>query len=119
MGAAAWGSPCFQALRAPALFLGVPLESLTVYRTVPHPAIRSSLHNYYAQQVCPHCPRALESPSMFQTLLGDPGRPSPLGSNHTTPHSTAVPCLLYYMAFPSRPWQRSLGPHYAHQGTWG
>lgn len=32
---------------------GVPLESLTVYRTVPHPAIRSSLHNYYAQQGVP------------------------------------------------------------------
>ena len=30
---------------------GIPLESVTVYQTIPHPGIQGSLSSYYTQQV--------------------------------------------------------------------
>ena len=31
---------------------GIPVESLTVYKTIPHPGIQGNLNSYYSQQVC-------------------------------------------------------------------
>ena len=31
---------------------GIPVESLTVYQTIPHPGIQGNLNSYYSQQVC-------------------------------------------------------------------
>lgn len=30
---------------------GIPLESVTVYQTIPHPGIQGNLTSYYTQQV--------------------------------------------------------------------
>nr|XP_058909849.1 uroporphyrinogen-III synthase isoform X2 [Kogia breviceps] len=32
---------------------GIPMESLTVYRTIPHPGIQGNLNSYYSQQGIP------------------------------------------------------------------
>ncbi|XP_067565179.1 uroporphyrinogen-III synthase isoform X2 [Pseudorca crassidens] len=31
---------------------GIPVESLTVYQTIPHPGIQGNLNSYYSQQLC-------------------------------------------------------------------
>lgn len=33
------------------LFLGVPLETLTVYQTAEHPDLEKNLRNYFTEQV--------------------------------------------------------------------
>ncbi|XP_004625788.1 uroporphyrinogen-III synthase [Octodon degus] len=34
---------------------GIPMESITVYQTIPHPEIQGNLHRYYSKQGIPAC----------------------------------------------------------------
>ncbi|KAG8517483.1 Uroporphyrinogen-III synthase [Galemys pyrenaicus] len=47
------GEAGVQCIKAASRFPGVPLESLTVYRTGPHPGIQGSLRSFYCKQGVP------------------------------------------------------------------
>uniref|UniRef100_A0A8D1WNE1 Uroporphyrinogen-III synthase n=1 Tax=Sus scrofa TaxID=9823 RepID=A0A8D1WNE1_PIG len=88
---------------------GVPMESITVYQTIPHPGIQGNLNSYYSQQfvaIGPTTARALAAQGLPGShpdtgeLWGDP-RPA------SGPHAPALPP------------QRQLGPSTGTQGSSG
>ncbi|EHB18080.1 Uroporphyrinogen-III synthase [Heterocephalus glaber] len=80
---------------------GIPMESVTVYQTIPHPGIRKNLRSYYSKQGIPACvtffsPSGLRySLRHIQELSGDSIDQIKLAAiGPTTAHAVAAEGLL-------------------------